>query len=107
MWAGQHAGILGPRFDPLFIFDETWRPGDPMLGFTAPLGVDSQRQSGRIDLLERFQGQRPATAEAERDFERSQQQAFDVLRSRQAWHAFSLQYEPLALTERDGDNRSG
>jgi hypothetical protein len=78
-----------------------------MPGFTAPLGVDSQRQSGRIDLLERFQGQRTATAEAERDFERSQQQAFDALRSRQAWHAFSLQDKPLELTERYGDNPSG
>jgi hypothetical protein len=78
-----------------------------MPSFTAPLGVDSQRQTGRIDLLERFQGQRSATAESERDFERSQQQAFDALRSRQAWHAFSLQDEPLALTERHGDNRSG
>ncbi len=107
LWAGQHAGILGPRFDPLFIFDETWRPGDPMPGFTAPLGVDSQRQSGRMDLLERFQDQRPATTEAERDFERSRQQAFDALRSRQAWRAFSLQDEPLALIERYGDNRFG
>ena len=38
MWGGQHAGFLGPRFDPLFLFDETWRPGDPMPGFTAPDG---------------------------------------------------------------------
>ncbi len=107
MWGGQHAGYLGPRFDPLFIFDETWRPGDPMPGFTAPEGVDAQRQSGRIDLLERFQDQRPATAEAERDFERSQQLAFDAISSRQAWRAFSLDDEPLPLIERYGDNRFG
>jgi hypothetical protein len=43
----------------------------------------------------------------ERDFERSRQQAFDALRFRQAWHAFSLQDEPLALIERYGDNRFG
>src|SRR5579872_1620476 len=84
LWGGQHAGYLGPRFDPLFIFDETWRPGDPMPGFTAPEGVDAQRQSSRADFLERTQGQRPATAVADREFERFQQLAFDAISSRQA-----------------------
>jgi hypothetical protein len=107
MWGGQHAGLLGPRFDPFFVFDETWRPGDPMPGFTAPEGVDAQRQSGRSDLLEQLQSQRPATAEAERDFERFQQLAYDAISSRQAWRAFSLDHEPLSLIERYGDNRFG
>jgi len=107
MWGGQHAGFLGPRFDPLFILDETWRPGDPMPGFTAPAGVDTRRQSGRSDLLERFQSQRPATSAAERDVERFQQLAFDAVSSRQAWRAFSLADEPLPSIERYGDNRFG
>jgi hypothetical protein len=107
LWGGQHAGYLGPRFDPLFIFDETWRPGDPMPGFTAPEGIDTRRQSGRADLLERIQGQRPATAEAERDFERSQQLASDAISSRQVWRAFSLDDVPLPVIERYGDNRFG
>ena len=107
LWGGQHAGYLGPRFDPLFLFDETWRPGDPMPGFTAPEGVDAQRQAGRSDLLEQLQSQRPATAAAERDVERFQQLAFDALSSRQAWRAFSLDNEPRPLIERYGDNRFG
>jgi Protein of unknown function (DUF1501) len=107
LWGGQHAGYLGPRFDPLFLFDETWRPGEPMPGFIAPGGVDAQRQFGRMDLLERFRGQQPATAEAERDFERFQQLALDALSSRQAWRAFSLDHEPRPLIERYGDNRFG
>jgi hypothetical protein len=107
MWAGQHAGILGPRFDPFFVLDETWRPGDPLPGFAAPEGVDAPRQSGRSDLLERLQSQRPATSEAERDFERFQQLAYDAISSRQAWRAFSLDHEPVSLIERYGDNRFG
>ena len=34
-WGGQHAGFLGPKFDPLFLHDETWLPGDPLPGFCA------------------------------------------------------------------------
>src|ERR1043166_5019214 len=51
MWGGQHAGFLGPRYDPLFVFDETWLPGDPLPGFGAPADVDAPRQQGRSDLL--------------------------------------------------------
>ncbi len=107
MWGGQHAGYLGPRFDPLFLFDETWRPGDPMPGFIAPQGVDTQRQAGRARLLETVQTQRADASAVERDYERFQQLAFDVLRSGQAWRAFSLDDEPRQLLDRYGDNRFG
>ncbi len=107
MWGGQHAGFLGPRFDPLFLFDENWRPGDAMPGFTAPAGVDPQRQAGRASLLDTVQNQRPAGAAVERDYERFQQLAFDVLRSGQAWRAFSLDDEPRQILDRYGDNRFG
>ena len=26
-WGGQHAGFLGPKFDPLMLIDEKWTPG--------------------------------------------------------------------------------
>ncbi len=107
MWGGQHAGYLGPRHDPLFLFDENWRPGDPMPGFTAPQGVDASRQSGRSRLLDMVQNQRSADSAVERDYERFQRLAFDVLRSGQAWRAFSLDDEPRQVIERYGDNRFG
>jgi hypothetical protein len=106
MWGGQHAGFLGPRYDPLFVFDETWRPGDPLPGFTAPPDVDANRQSARSDLLTTVQGQRTASP-AESDYERFQQLAFDVLRSGQAWRAFRLDDESPRTIERYGDNRFG
>jgi hypothetical protein len=107
MWGGQHAGFLGPRYDPLFLFDETWRPGDPMPGFTAPTGVDDARQSNRSSLLKEMQRQRPTLSAGERDYERFQELAFDVLRSGQAWRAFSLEDEPRRVLDRYGDNRFG
>ncbi|MBI2808420.1 MAG: DUF1501 domain-containing protein [Planctomycetes bacterium] len=107
MWGGQHAGFLGPRYDPLFIFDETWRPGDPMPGFTAPPGVDGPRQVGRSELLTTVENRRPADSAPEREYERFQQLAFDVLNSGRAWRAFRLDDEPRRNLERYGDNRFG
>jgi hypothetical protein len=107
MWGGQHAGFLGPRYDPLFVFDEAWRPGDPLPGFTAPSEVDVSRQSARSDLLTTVQNQRTSASAAERDYERFQQLAFDVLRSGQAWRAFRLDDEPRWVIDRYGDNRFG
>jgi Protein of unknown function (DUF1501) len=107
MWAGQHAGFLGPKYDPLFLFDETWKPGDPLPGFAAPAGVDSARQATRSDLLKAMQSQRPTAGPAERDYERFQQIAFDVLRSGPAWKAFRLDEERPQSLERYGDNRFG
>lgn len=107
MWGGQHAGFLGPRYDPLFVFDETWRPGDALPGFTSPADVDAGRQSARTDLLASVEAQRRAPSAPERDFERHQQLAFDVLRSGQAWRAFRLDDEPRVNLDRYGDNRFG
>ena len=106
-WAGQHAGYLGPRFDPLTFFDENWLPGDPLPGFSPPAGVDAQRQAGRRGLLGTMQEQRQNDAPAEMDYHRFQQQAFDVLRSGQAWRAFRIEHEPTQVIERYGNNRFG
>ncbi len=106
MWAGQHAGFLGPKYDPLFLFDETWRPGDPLPGFSAPEG-SLERLAGRSNLLAAVQAQRSTSAPAERDFDRFQQLALDVLRSGPAWKAFRLDDEQPQTIERYGDNRFG
>lgn len=107
MWAGQHAGFLGPKYDPLFLFDETWNPGHPLPGFTAPVGVDAARQEGRSSLLSAIQGQRPTVAAVQDDYARFQQLAFDVLQSGPAWKAFRLDDERPEMRERYGDNRFG
>jgi hypothetical protein len=107
MWGGQHAGFLGPRYDPLFIFDETWKPGDPIPGFAPPSDVPGDRQAHRGRLLETVQQRPVADTAAEREYDRFQQLAFDVFRSSEAWRAFRLDLEPRATLERYGDNRFG
>jgi len=106
-WAGQHAGFLGPRFDPLFLFDEKWRPGDPPPGFTAPAGVPEPRQTARLGLLNDLQSRMPAPVAAQQSYERFQRQAFDVLRSGPASKALRFDDEPPPMIERYGDNRFG
>lgn len=107
MWAGQHAGFLGPKFDPLFLFDETWLPGEPLPGFAAPADVDAQRQATRCSLLASVEAARSSAALPERDYERFRELALDVARSGKAWKAFRLDDEPPQSLARYGDNRFG
>jgi hypothetical protein len=105
-WAGQHAGVLGPRHDPLFLFDEAWLPGDPVQGFDLPEGVDAARQQTRAQLLEAIQPRQTAP-ETERDYERFQRQALAVGQSGAGWRALRLDGEAARVIERYGDNRFG
>jgi hypothetical protein len=107
MWAGQHAGFLGPKYDPLFLFDETWKPGEPMPGFIRSASVDSDRQDYRSELLRAMEEKHPPIAPIQRDYLRHQELALDVLRSGPAWKAFQLIDEPAKSLERYGDNRFG
>lgn len=104
-WGGQHAGFLGPRWDPLFLHDETWLPGDPIPGFAPSADVPASRLTSRAELLGALQSNR-ATEGAD-DFARFQQQALDVLRSSAAWKAFRFDDEPAGTLVRYGDNRFG
>lgn len=106
MWAGQGAGVLGAKYDPLFLFDEKWLPGDPLPGFGPARDVSDARQKDRSRLLDWLQRQRAAT-EAEQDFARFQQMAFDVLNSGRSWRAFKLDDEKPTTLERYGNNRFG
>lgn len=107
MWAGQHAGVLGPKYDPLFLFDEKWLPGDPLPGFCPARDVSNARQKDRAQLLDCLEKQRPSKASAEQDFARYQRMALDVLNSERSWRAFKLDDEKPATLERYGNNRFG
>jgi len=105
-WAGQHAGVLGPRFDPLFLFDEQWLPGDPMQGLGLPEGVDAARQESRAQLLNAL---RPglAASGAEHDLDRFQKQALRVGEGGSPWRALRIEGEKAKAIDRYGNNRFG
>jgi Protein of unknown function (DUF1501) len=104
-WGGQHAGFLGPKYDPLFLHDETWLPGDPLPGLAPTSDVNPYRQAARAELLDALQAQRPIGGAD--DFVRLQRQALDMLRSSAAWKAFRLDDEKPGTLARYGDNRFG
>jgi hypothetical protein len=104
-WGGQHAGFLGPKFDPLFLHDENWLPGNPLPGLAPSSDMTSDRQTARAELLGALQAKHPT--EGSDDFARFQQQALDMLRSSAAWKAFRLEDEKPGTIERYGDNRYG
>ena len=106
-WGGQHAGFLGPKFDPLFLHDEAWLPGDPLPGLAPSADVGAARQTGRVELLGAIQAKRPAGIDPNDDFARFQRQATDMLRSAEAWKAFRLDDEKPDTLARYGDNRFG
>ncbi len=104
-WGGQHAGFLGPKYDPLFLHDENWLPGDPLPGLAPSADVTADRQAARADLLGALQAHHPTTNAD--DFARFQRQAVDMLRSSAAWKAFRLDDEKPGTVARYGDNRFG
>jgi len=106
-WGGQHAGFLGPKYDPLFLHDENWLPGDPLPGLAPATDVNSERQTARAALLDALRGTHHTASEAENDFARFQQQALDMLRASAAWKAFRLDEEKPGTLTRYGENRFG
>jgi hypothetical protein len=105
-WGGQHAGFLGPKFDPLFLHDEAWIPGDPLPGFAPLADVNADRQTARTDLLNAMQAKR-AGSDFDNDFARFQRQALEMLSSSAAWKAFRLDDEKPGTIDRYGNNRFG
>jgi len=118
-WGGQHAGFLGPQFDPLMLIDEKWTPGVLPPGFTPAEEITAERQSARTHLLDAIQGELAAgagfpaagyagsPASVESNYLRYQHQALDILGSGSVWRAFCLDDERPETLNRYGDNKFG
>jgi hypothetical protein len=107
-WAGQGAGLLGPKYDPLTLIEESWMPGTIPSGFLPPAEVDLERHRRRAGLLSGFNSadrlETPTNGEA---YRRYRDQALSILEAKSAWEAFLLDGEKPATIERYGDNRFG
>ena len=108
-WAGQHAGNLGRKYDPLIMaYEGTSLPGTLPPGFARRDDVDAERLQRRLELLRAVGEQRVSgdTATA-REWTAYQAQALDVLNSTKAWRAFSIDDEQPATRARYGDDTLG
>lgn len=109
-WAGQHAGFLGHKYDPLIMAYE----GDTNLPGTLPPSYVRRDDAGGGRLERRLELSsllaRPAVGEKSPDVQEwrsCQAQALDVLNSGPAWRAFSIDDETPATRAKYGDDRLG
>jgi hypothetical protein len=108
-WPGQHAGFLGPKFDPWQITGDPNHPDFRVDNLHLPAGIDVDRLSNRLSLLDELnQQQRRLDKVAEtRRLTDQQQLAFSLLTSSRLGEAFQLSREPDAVRERYGRNTTG
>jgi hypothetical protein len=115
-WAGQDAGFLGRKFDPLLMaygggyLNQTRdaAPGVLPAAFRLPADVGKARLAGRVDLLCSVGAQAVGRgSRSAQEWSAHQAQAVDVLRSGKAWKAFSIENEKPATCARYGDDQLG
>lgn len=102
---GQHAGFLGPRFDPYLIASDPSEPG---------YSPGTVRQDGRLPV-ERLDGRRsllgqidkPIAAAAGDNLDAFRERAFDLVSSPAAQKAFDLTRESVRTRERYGPSTFG
>ncbi len=109
IYAGTHAGFLGPRFDPLEI-QKAPNSNEPPLHAIAPSpDLPSPRlvaRRGLLNLIEAGERQLQKDRAADGPGEFSEQ-AFRMLTSPAAKRAFNLDYEPPSVRDRYGRNEYG
>ena len=106
-WGGQHAGLLGPKFDPLTLIDEGWNPGTLPPGFLPPAEIDLPRHRERAHLLREFDQTSLTSGGGVDQYQRYREQALSILESKSAWEAFLLRDETPETLARYGDNKFG
>ncbi|MBM3978771.1 MAG: DUF1501 domain-containing protein [Planctomycetes bacterium] len=109
LWPGQHAGFVGPKYDPMQITQDPNRPDFKVENLRPAPGIDVQQMRDRMALLSAVNGQQKWLAEqAEtKKLTDQQQQAVSVLTSGKVAKAFDLGQEPAAVRDRYGRHAFG
>jgi len=109
-WAGQHAGFLGRKYDPVVMAyaREAALPGTLPPAFVPRADIGADRLQRRLDLL-RGVGRENVSdgTSVKKEWTACQSQALDVLASPRAWKAFALDTESAALRDRYGNDQLG
>lgn len=108
-WPGQHAGLLGPTFDPWQITSDPNSPEFRVDSLFLAAGLDARRIGDRKSLLDDINRQQEALgqlAQTQR-LQRDQALAVSMLTSNGLSRAFELNRESDATRDRYGRNTNG
>ncbi|MEZ6060018.1 MAG: DUF1501 domain-containing protein [Planctomycetaceae bacterium] len=108
-WPGQHAGFLGPRYDPWQIVGNPQDAGFKVDTLTLSAGLDDRRLQQRRNLLAAVDGQqlRVSTQPSAVSMSDDQELAFTMLSSSKLSTAFELNREPDSVRDLYGRNSYG
>ncbi len=109
LWPGQHAGFLGPKFDPMQITSDPNHPDFRIDNLRPAEGMDVDQLKNRMALLEAVNAQQQwLTESAEtRKLSDQQRQALAVLTSGKVARAFEIDREPTAIRDKYGRHAFG
>ncbi|HTU20986.1 MAG TPA: DUF1501 domain-containing protein [Gemmataceae bacterium] len=108
-WPGQHAGFLGPKYDPWQITRDPNAAEFHVDSVRLAPGLEIERLRDRRALLEEVDRQRKqfdALAECRRLADQ-QELAFSILTSGKLARAFELEHEPASVRDRYGRHSFG
>ena len=107
-WAGQHAGFLGSKYDPLFMDYKGDPPGSLPPEFIPANENVGSRFDRRMNLLHMMDKQSMVqSVKATQAWSDSQHEALKVLRYSPDWQAFCIDEEKPEARERYGDHPFG
>lgn len=108
-WPGQHAGFLGPNYDPWQITGDPNKSDFKVESLTLAAGIDAVHLGRRQLLLEEINRQQTQFAEVaqSRRLQKDQTLAFNMLTSSRLSQAFELHREPDGVRDRYGRTTDG
>ena len=108
-WPGQHAGFLGPQFDPWQIKGDPQNKDFRVDSLTLAQGMNVTRLEKRQLLLKEvnLQQQQLEDAAQSRRLSHDQQLVFSLLTSSKLTQAFDMNREPDAVRDRYGRHTTG
>ena len=102
-WPGQHAGFLGPKFDPMQIRQDPNKPDFREESLTPPAGFSVETMNRRRSLLDEL----AATASANNPMAEQRELAYNLLLSGKVARAFEIDREPTEVRDRYGRHMFG
>lgn len=108
-WPGQHAGLLGPNYDPWQITGDPSKSDFRVDALTLAQGIDVNQLGRRQVLLDEVNRQQTQLGEVAQSLrlQKDQQLAISMLTSSRLAQAFELHREPEDIRKRYGQNTTG